>query len=203
MPENDLEDRLSSKKNSNKVISGKFDPHITKTYVKGEAFGEVGASLGSIIGAYAGEKLFHGSSRLLNVLSGSIPGDYLLGSAFSGAYFYYKYRDEYKGLSGKWNFIKDQANFHVREAPATIASYLVYSPLVALGLTLGAPATIAAGIASVISSGLYILGSYFLNKRYLKKLAGKKEEKAESPSSPQDSNVLQLPQQQYPVNRAA
>ncbi len=180
-----------SKKNLEERLE---DPDIYKNYVKGEAFGEIGAITGSYLGARIGEQVFKGQSRLLNILSGSIPGDYLLGTLFSAGYFYRKYRGEYKGFRGKLRFLKDQANFHIRESPATAASYLVYSPLVAGGLALGLAAGAAAAIASVFASALYIGGSYLLNKKYLRKLGGKQNAKEEhlSPAS------SQAPQYEFP-----
>ena len=207
MPRNDktknLEDDMlkgEAKENSSNRntsdISDKLDNELSKNYIKGEIVGEIGATAGSYIGAKLGEAYFKGNSRLLNVLSGSIPGDYLLGSLFSGAYFYSKYRDLYKGLKGKMKFLKDQLNFHVREAPATVASYLAYAPITAIGLALGLAAGPAAVIASVISSALYIGGSYFLNKGYLKKLGRKQKEGHLSQASSQ-APQYQLPQPAY------
>jgi len=181
MAKGNLEARVNS-------TFGKDPKKDISNYVRGEIFGEVGAGLGSYFGAKIGESVFKGQSRLLNILSGSIPGDYLLGSLFSGAYFYNKYKEEYKGFKGKFRFLKDQLNFHIRESPATAASYLVYAPIVAAGLVLGAAAGVAAAIASVLSSALYIGGSYLFNRNYIKKL-GKRQKKENhlSPTSSQES----------------
>jgi len=190
MAKNDLEDRIEN---------GKFgDPSKDiSNYVKGEVVGELGAIAGSYVGAKVGEEVFKGSSRLLNILSGSIPGDYLLGSLFSGGYFYNKYKEEYKGWKGKKKFLKDQLNFHIREAPATVASYLAYAPITAAGLALGLAAGPAAVLGSILSSALYIGGSYLLNRNYLKKMGRKQNEKQASPApqSPQPSYMP--PQGEY------
>ena len=94
MAKNDLEDRIEN---------GKFgDPSKDiSNYVKGEVVGELGAIAGSYVGAKVGEEVFKGSSRLLNILSGSIPGDYLLGSLFSGGDFFNKNKEGYKNFKKK------------------------------------------------------------------------------------------------------
>lgn len=190
------EEAKTQNKDSAKDISNKVDNELSKNYIKGEIVGEMGAAAGSYLGAKIGETYIKGQSRLLNVLSGSIPGDYLLGSLFSGAYWGWKNKDSYKGWNGKKQFIKDQLNFHVREAPATVASYLAYAPLTAAGLALGLAAGPAAAIASVLSSALYIGGSYMLNKKYLTKLGRKQAKESLSPASSQ-APQYKLPEPAY------
>ncbi|MBS3097611.1 hypothetical protein J4209_02330 [Candidatus Woesearchaeota archaeon] len=138
-------------------------------FVKGAAIGEVGAAIGSGIGGYVGDTFFRGN-RFARVLTGGICGDYLVGSLFDGIYWYNANREAYKGFSGKLRFIKDEVGFHARSIPATIASYAAYAPIGAALLALGAPAVAATVVASVLSSAIYILGSFFLNKGYLRKV---------------------------------
>jgi len=158
------------------------DRESLKNYIKGEVIGETGAAIGSSIGGYMadnlktsiGGKLFGSTNTTANVLSNSIPGDYLLSSLFSGAYWYHKYKDRYKGLRGKLKFIKEQAGFHLRELPATLLSYAMYAPTAALLLGTGLTGGLSALLASLISSATYIGGSAYLNRKYLKKIGGSK-----------------------------
>ena len=177
------QDNLEAKVKSN----SKFGDLAKKrsNFIKADIIGEVGAAAGSYIGAKLGQQYFKGSSKILNILSGSIPGDYLLGSLFAGGYWYSKNKEEYKGWEGKKKFAKDLANFHIRDLPATIAAYAVYAPITAAGLSFGLAAAPAAVVASVLSSVLFIGGSYLLNKNYLQKLGEKKADSNLSPASPQ------------------
>jgi hypothetical protein len=176
------EENLESKVTNSRLGNFKRD---SSNFIKADIIGEIGSVAGSYAGAIIGEKVFHGSSRLLNVLSGSIPGDYLMSALFSSAYWYSKNKEEYKGWDGKVKFAKDISNFIVRDTPAAIASYLVYAPIVAAGLGLGLAAGPAAAAASVLSSALYVGGSYLFNKGYLKKLGEKQADSNLSPASPQ------------------
>ena len=95
----------------------------------------------------------------------------MMGSLFSGVYFYSKYKKKYSGWKGKTLFLKDQLNLHARSAPSVIASYVAYPFLTAAGLALGLGAGPAAALASVSSSILYIGGAYLSSKGYLKKIS--------------------------------
>lgn len=158
------------------------DRESMRNYIKGEVIGETGAGIGSYAGGYLadtlhtsiGSKLFDSTNRTANILSNSIPGDYLLSSLFSGAYWYRKYRERYQGLAGKLKFIKEQAGFHIRELPATLLSYAMYAPTAALLLSTGLTGGLSALLASLISSATYIGGSAYLNRKYLKKMGKSK-----------------------------
>jgi len=180
----DLESRLEKSKPGSD-ISDKFGK-VDKSFIAAEVFGEVGAAAGSYLGATLANKYMSGN-KFVKVITGGAVGNYAMNSLFAGLYFYFANRDKYKGLSGKGRFLKDQAVIHIRELPAVAASYLIYAPLTALGLVLGASAGVAAVAASIISSILYIGGSYLSNRSYLRNIGGKKKEQHLSQPSPQVS----------------
>lgn len=157
-------------------------------YINAEIFGETASAIGSYLGAQIGENFFSGSSRFFNVLSGGIAGDYLFNTIFAGGYFYSKYKDEYKGLDGKARLAKDLFNFHIRSLPATALSYVAYAPITAVGLSFGLAAGPAAAAASILSSALYVAGSYLSNMGYLKQLGEKQPDSHLSPASPKAPN---------------
>ena len=154
-------------------LENKVSKEYEKRFIKGTIWGEVGAAVGSGIGGSVGNTVLKGGNKFLNIIGGGIIGDYLLSSIVDGIVWYNLNKEEYKGINGKARFVKDQLGFHIRDIPAAVAGYAAYAPIGAALLALGAPAVAATVAASVISSGIYILGSYLSNKGYLRKRFGK------------------------------
>jgi len=135
--------------------------------------GEIASIAGSGLGARIGERI---SGKLGGVIGGGIIGDYALAWPVGGLSYLYQNRDYYKGFKGKMEWLRDEGEFAIRELPAVAASYAAYAPILALLYKgLGLSAFAAGGLASVLTSALYIGGAMLLGQGAFKKKKYKKE----------------------------
>lgn len=142
---------------------------VRRSFDVGHALGTVGSWVGSGVGAYLGQKFTR--NPISAALIGSTVGDYLGYEAGFVPYWYSKHKDRYKGLKGKWKFLKDNVYFNLRALPLDLAAYAVFAPA-AIGATLltGNPVTgtILANIGTDIA---YWLGLRFLSRKKFQEVA--------------------------------
>lgn len=162
--------------------------------------GEIASTVGSGLGARIGEKV---SGKLGGVIGGGIAGDYFISAPVGCLSWLYQNRDYYKGFKGKMEWLSDEAKYLVREMPAIAASYVAYAPI--LGLLykgLGLSSWLSGGLASVLTSALYIGGSMLLGKGVYKrkKVDKSHKEPKRTHNAKEDYNVpgyTGLPQHSY------
>ncbi|MBI2653474.1 hypothetical protein HYX02_01550 [Candidatus Woesearchaeota archaeon] len=159
----------------------KAHPEMKKTrsdFSKAYWLGELGGLAGSALLAAALP-----FNKYLTAGVASSIGNYAGHEIVATPYWYLKNTDRYKGLAGKYKFVKDWVTFNVNSLAVDIGAYLIDVPL-AIGATAltGNPVT-GTLLGGAVSQVLHWLGFRQLSKGKLKEIA--EERAASKPYSPQ------------------
>ena len=156
-------------------IVNREDSALKKTkrdFDVGHWVGSATGYLGSLVGAYA-TNVITGRPYLAATIGG-IAGDFAGYTAGFTPYWYLKNSHRYKGIKGKFSFLKDMTSFYVKAIPLDIGFYALDIPLSVAGTFLTGNPVLGTGLAGIISNIAYWLGYRKLSERRLKKISKEK-----------------------------
>jgi len=174
-----LESLLRKEKDGKFIPDSKDYKATTKAYNKAYWAGVVTSSIGDLAGTAL--TFFATGNPYLAVTAGAAVGDYLGYEVGFAPTWYYHNRDRYKGVGGKFKFLKENFMFNVRELVPDIATYAVSAGL-AVGLVYLGMGPVLASAAVGLGELLFAWGGgRYFNRKYFRRVAAEKKTSSYSP----------------------